>query len=96
MRTGGVAEEFSGGESHCGRKRGFTLAFTMGQQAGRPHALVGWAGDTVSKLRLLLQRGQVSGRHFRERRHGFLDAGVDLVLDRFHGDADRVADCQAG
>jgi hypothetical protein len=39
------------------------------------------------------------GRHgggFREGGHGFLDAGIDLVLDGLDGDADRVAHGEAG
>lgn len=75
---------------------GSAFAFTMGQHARRSVSLVAWAGDPVSEYRLLLQRGQVSDGLLRELRHGFLDARVDLMLHGFHGDADRVADGEAG
>jgi len=96
MRAGGVAGKLSGGTAGVGRKCGSAFALAMGKQAYGALALVGWSGDAVSELRLLLQRGEVRDRRVLQGGHGFLDAGVDLVLDRLHRDTDRVLDGESG
>ena len=96
MRTGGIAGEFAGGAALVGRERGSALAIAMGQPTRRAVPMVARPGDSVSEFRLLLQRWEVSDRRLRKVGHGFLDARVDLVLDGFHGHADRVADGKAG
>ena len=68
----------------------------MGKQASGEFAMVGWSGDAVSEFWLLYQRGEVRARRILEGGHGFLDAGIDLVLYGFHSDTDRVLDGESG